>query len=547
MRIKNTAFSPPRTYRSCRPMIVLIALSVVICCACTFSPHRNDEAIRDGYARQVAFDPDPEALSALASPGVQRASQNGKNGTLPATLTLAKAIEIATENNPDRVQAHWRIEQARAMRAMADAAFWPQLSVYTEYMQGDAPSAYLFKKIDQRMLPPDVNFNDPGWFRNFESGLRGEMNLFNGFRDHLAMQAAQMDVEISRSSHTQVLNDLTAEVIKTYYDALAARDFIGIAQASVETAAEQLRIVRVHYEGGAVFKSDVLSLEVRLAEAQEQLVSSRIRSRLARAALAHLMGHDPALLAGDAQSEAEIDAQSGADIDAQTEAGLDARIEAEIDSPTDTIQLMETTWRPVIPEHYEQGLVLAMAQRPELLQAHRQVEKTRYGLFAARGAYLPRLDLMAAYYLNDPSMDYNLDRDNWTAALLLTWDIFSGFSRSAGVDRARAMLRQMSAAERQAILQVQLDVKRSYLNLNEAVARHAVAERSKRSAEESFRMVREHYQGGAVPISRYLEAELDRNRTRIRSTAAYYDQMKANAEVARAIGLWAWEKPEIEE
>jgi outer membrane protein len=547
MRIKNTAFSPPRIYRSCRPMIVLIALSVVICCACTFSPHRKDEVIRDGYARQEAFDRDPEALSAFASPGVQRAGKNGKNGVLPATLTLAKAIEIATENNPDRVQGHWRVEQARAMRAMADAAFWPQLSVYTEYMQGDAPSAYLFKKIDQRMLPPDVNFNDPGWFRNFESGLRGEMNLFNGFRDHLAMQAAQMDVEISRSSHTQVLNDLTAEVIKAYYDALAAGDFIGIAQASVETAAEQLRIVRVHYEGGAVFKSDVLSLEVRLAEAQEQLVSSRIRSRLARAALAHLMGHDPALLAGDAQSGAEIDARTESEIDARTEAGIDARTEAEIDARTDAIQLMETTWRPVIPEHYEQGLVLAMAQRPELLQAHRQVEKTRYGLFAARGAYLPRLDLMAAYYLNDPSMDYNLDRENWTAALLLTWDIFSGFSRSAGVDRARAMLRQMSAAERQAILQVQLDVKRSYLNLNEAAARHAVAERSKRSAEESFRMVREHYQGGAVPISRYLEAELDRNRTRIRSTAAYYDQMKANAEVARAIGLWAWEKPEIEE
>ncbi len=520
MRIESTAFSPSRTYRSRRSMIVAIALSVVICCACTFAPHRNFDDIRGGYARQVALDPGPEALSALALPGVRRVE---KNGTLPATLTLAKAIEIASENNPDRVQAHWRIEQARAMRAMADAAFWPKLSVYTEYMQGDAPSAYLFKKIDQRMLPSDVNFNDPGWFRNFESGLRGEMNLFNGFRDHLAIKAAQIDVEISRSSHTQVLNDLTAEVIKTYYDALAAKDFIGIAQASVETAAEQLRIVRVHYEGGAVFKSDVLSLEVRLAEAQEQLVSSRIRLRLVRAALAHLMGHDPSLLAGDAQAETDIEARTGA------------------------IQLTETTWRPVIPEHYEDGLVLAMAQRPELLQAHKQVQKTRYGLFAARGAYLPRLDLMAAYYLNDPSMDYNLDRENWTAALLLTWDIFTGFSRSAGVSRADAMLRQMLAADHQATLRVQLDVKRSYLNLDEAVARHAVAERSKHSAEESFRMVREHYQGGAVPISRYLEAELDRNRTRIRSTAAYYDQIKANAEVARAIGMWARGKPEIEE
>jgi outer membrane protein len=519
MRIEHTAFSPPRSHRFRSPMIVSIALSVVICCACTFAPHRNYEDIRDAYARRVANDPSP-GTSALSLPGAKHAENNG---ILPATLTLAKAVEIASENNPDGVQALWRIEQARAMRAMADAAFWPKVAVYTEYMQGDAPSAYLFKKIDQRRLPPDVNFNDPGWFRNFESGLRGQMNLFNGFRDHLAVQAAQIDFEISRSSRTQVLNDLTAEVITTYYEALAARDFIGIAQAAVETADEQLRIVRVHYEGGAVFKSDVLSLEVRLAEAQEQLVSSRIRSRLARAALAYLMGYDPTWLADDPQPGTDTDVQA------------------------DTIGLAQTQWTPAIPERYEDGLVSAMAQRPELFQARRQVEKTRLGLFAARGAYLPRLDLMAAYYLNDPHMEYNLDRENWTAALLLSWDIFTGFSRSAGVNKAYAMLQQMLAADRQATLQVQLDVKRSYLNLDEAISRHAVAERSKRSAEESFRMVKEHYQGGVVPISRYLEAELDRNRTRIRSTAAYYDQIKANAQVARAIGLWAREKPEIEE
>lgn len=429
-----------------------------------------------------------------------------------APLSLVEAIEIASRNNPDLAQAKWRIEQARAMRAIAEAAFWPQLSAYTEYMQGDTPSAYLFKTIDQRMLPAGVDFNNPGWFENFESGIAGKMNLFNGFQDYSATLMARTDIDISRGQRAQILNDLTTEVISTFYKVLSARDLIRIAETSVDTVAEQYRITQVHYEGGAALKADVLSLEVRLAEAREQFVSSRNRHQLARAALANLMGFDPA---------------------AWIEQG--AVLAETIEQP------------PPFPENYDDGIILAMAHRPELLQARQQVVKSHIGLTAAKGTYLPRLDLMAAYSLADRHMDYNLERDNWTAALVLHWDIFTGFSRSAGVNQAEAMFRQMLAADRKAILQVKHDVKTSYLNRQEAASRHAVAVRSVESAEESFRLIKEQYQGGAVPVTRYLQAELDRNRAQMRSTAAWYDRIKADAEVARALGLWTHALPQTQE
>nr|WP_205241826.1 TolC family protein [Desulfobulbus alkaliphilus] len=429
-----------------------------------------------------------------------------------APLSLAEAIETAFANNPDLEQAKWRIEQARAMRAMAEAAFWPQLTAYTEYMQGDAPSAYLFKTIDQRMLPPDIDFNNPGWFENFESGIRGRMNLFNGFQDYSATMMARSDIDISRGQRAQVVNNLTAEVISTFYNVLSARDFIRIAETSVDTVAEQYRITQVHYEGGAAYKADLLSLEVRQAEAHEQLVASRNRLQLARAALANLMGLDPA---------------------AWIEQGA---------------VLAENTGQPpTIPDHYDAGIILALAHRPELLQARQQVIKSHIGMTAAKGTYLPRLDLVAAYYLADPNLEYNLDRENWTAALVLNWDIFTGFSRSARVNQAQAVFRQMLAADRSAILQVKHDVKTSYLKRQEAEARSMVAMRSVESAEESFRLIKELYRGGAVPITRYLEAELDRNRARMRSTTAFYDRIRADAEVARALGLWALERSSPQE
>jgi outer membrane protein TolC len=51
-------------------------------------------------------------------------------------------------------------------------------------------------------------------------------------------------------------------------------------------------------------------------------------------------------------------------------------------------------------------------------------------------------------------------------------------------------------------------------------------------------LVKKQYEGGSATVTRYLEAELDRNQARIRVIVARYDREKARAEVGRAIGYW---------
>ena len=430
-----------------------------------------------------------------------------KESTYP--LNLAQVIDIAISNNPNLQQATHRMAKAKAMKSLADTAFWPMVGFYTEYTQGDAPSAYLFKTIDQRQLPPNVNFNDPGWFENYESGLQARMNLFNGGRDYLGLQMAKQGLDISELDRQSVANELTAQVITAFYDVLAAEDFVAIAETSVDTVSEQLRIMQVQYEGGGALKSDVLSLKVRLAQAKEALVQSRNRYKLAKAALANLMGMDP----------------------------------AEFTKKKDL--LVKSSAPPIqVPDTYEDGILHALSHRPELEKVRKQLVKSRMGLDAAKTNYLPSIDLMGKYYVDDPSMDYDRDRENWTAGVMFNWDLFTGFSTQARVGKADAMVKEMLAADRQATLGIKLDVKNAYLNREAAQARYEVAASSVDSAEASYQLVKEHYKGGAVTITRYLEAELDRNRARIRSTAAFYDQIKADADLARAIGKWAGRNPQ---
>jgi outer membrane protein TolC len=427
------------------------------------------------------------------------------DGTSPATcavnsqLTLQNVLAIARDNNPDLLMAVARIERARAMLEKSVAPFYPQVNVYTEYLQGDAPSAYLFKTIDQRKLPPGTDFNNPGWFENYESGVSAGINLYNGGRDSLNRRIAETGLTISELDRDSIENQVMATAIGAYYDVLAATAFTAVARESVDTTRSQLRVMQVRFESGGALRTDLLSLEVRVAETQEVLVQSRNRQRLAKAALAEILGVEPGVPFG------LVEARKGA-------------VE--------------------VPEDQFKALDYALAHRPELASVHEKLRQSKMAVDAARSGYLPQLDFLTRYYADDPEMKYSSNRDNWTAGLYLNWKIFDGFATRSERAEALSQLQETMAADRKTLLAVKFDVKKAYLNLNEARERLKVATANVTTAEETYRLVKRQYEGGSANITRYLEAELAFNRAKMRESAAYFDREKARAQIARAIGYW---------
>ena len=431
-----------------------------------------------------------ESYFSAFSPG--RAGAAGK-------IDLPRAIAIGIRNNPDMVMALSRITRSEAMIEEAKSAFWPVFGFYTEYGEGDAPSAYLFKTIDQRQLPAGVNFNDPGAFRNFESGGVARLNLFRGGRDLLRKGLAEKAHTINKIDLISVKNDLAALIIKSYFTSLAARDLIQIERESVDAVEVQLKTVRVRHQGGSALKSEVLSLAGRLAKARADLIRAENAYRISIAALANLMG-----------------------------------MEADAD-----IEIAANGWRPPdLPANYREGLPFALAKRPELMKVRERIISSKMALDLEQRGGLPTLDVQAKGYVDDPDMKYGQDRSNWTAGIVLNWEIFSGFSRKAKIHAAQAVLEEMLVADRKATQSVQLDVKTAYLRRSESEARLEVAKASAIQAEEALRLVRKEYEGGSATIVRYLDAQLAQNTARVSEISAYYDLKKAGADLCRALGCF---------
>ena len=420
------------------------------------------------------------------------------------SLSLKDAVRIALINNPDLQMAAARIRQTEALIEKSQAAFYPSLGFYTEYLRGNAPSAYLFKKLDQRDFDFSEDFNDPDVFDNFESGLNARWNLYRGGRDQLNRQMAETGREISHLDRQSVHNALVASVIQTYYDYLTADAFSNIAKDSVATVDDQLRVMKVRYEAGGALKSDLLSLQVRRSEAQEKEVRSHNRMELSRTALANILG-----------------------IGIRHPLALDKTAMTEL----------------TVPDQFEAGLTYALTHRPEIRGLHEKVRQSRMAIDKAHAGYIPSIDAFGKIYYDDEDMDYDFDEENWTAGILFNWEIFEGFRTRADEHEAQAIFEGMLHRDRKTTLAVELEVKTAYLGLTDARARLEVARQRVANADESLKLVGHQYEGGSATVTRYLEAELARNQARMSQAAAFYDREKAVADIARAIGYLATAYP----
>lgn len=420
-------------------------------------------------------------------------------------LAIEEAIQISLDENPDITMASYLVKKASADFEKTRAFFMPAVSVYSEFSAGDAPSAYLFKTIDQRDLPQSVDFNDPGSFSNLETGITMGWNIYRGGQDALAREMAATDIDEKRAMLAATKDQIVLSVIKLYFSVLKAENYVSIAKESKNTINEQLRIMEVRFKGGGVLKSDILSLMARAAEAEKVLVQSENLYATTLASLTNLMGREP----------------------------------------VDTIRLVKGCTCPVrFPKDYTTGCQTALDKRPEIQLARERIKKAETAFQMAHGEYLPRVDVQSTYYMDTDNTEFNADDANYTIGIRAQWDIFTGFSTAAKRSAAQHQLNRAVSGLKKTRLAVMRDVKTAFLNLTEAEKRYRAAETATAQAEESFELAKIRYMGGSVPITRYLETELAKNQADINLASARFDKKIAKGEIARALGILSsiWEQ-----
>ena len=423
-------------------------------------------------------------------------------------LGVHEAVALALARNPDLASASARVEAAAAALAQSEATLWPRLSADLTVLRSNAPSTYHFKTIDAPELEPGTDFNDPGTISNTEAGLSLGWNLYNGGRDQLAIWAAEVVQAGGRAQRAAVENALVAGVVAACLDVRAAGELALADEASVRTVEAEVEELSTRLAGGAALRSDLLSLEVRLAEARERKLRTELGLRLALATLRSLLALAP-------------------------------------DQPLELSDEPFESGPP--PSSLAEARAEAFLERPELEAARRAIERARLDEAAAERSWWPRLDVLARVWGGTNDLSLDLNDANATLMLSLGFDVFDGGARSAALDGARAALREVREADRRALIDVALDVEASWLRLEEARARLDVASQAVGASEETLQLVEQQFRGGSATVTRYLEAEAARTQARTALIRARLDLDRTQVDLARAVGRLGTDALDTEE
>ncbi|MNS04990.1 Cobalt-zinc-cadmium resistance protein CzcC precursor [compost metagenome] len=193
-------------------------------------------------------------MALLASPAIAE-----------APLAMPEAVQLALHQNPEVRAAERQIEAARAREVQAATLPNPNLSLVIDQVPVMSPAA-----------------------GNYMAGISQPL-LLGGQRE-ARIEAAAVERELAEIERDVLVNDLAAEVRKTFAQVLFAQEALRQARVNFESAQTLLSATRKRLRAGEVPRVEELRAEVEASRAQRDVDAANAQLQSSRALLNVLMG-----------------------------------------------------------------------------------------------------------------------------------------------------------------------------------------------------------------------------------------------------------------
>jgi len=403
-------------------------------------------------------------------------SVSARAQTEPLRLTLGDAIRRALGTGTQAELARSNEELARIARSEALNALLPQ---------ADAK----LMRYNQSINLATFGFTLPGFpsvvgpFNVTDAQLAAAVQVFNmaALRRY---QSLQSSANATRYQSQQAENDVAAAVARLYLMVQRAQSQIAARQADIALFTRLLQTSQDEFKAGTGTRLDVAQSNVQLARARQALLVAQNDRQNAALALLNAVG-------ADESSDVVI-----------------------ADTPN-----VPTSVPPI-----DTSLASARTQRPELRQAEENERAAKLTVDAARARLLPSVSLD---FEGDMSGNHSNDL-RWTRRIAANLGVpLFHADINANIARAKVMLHDAQTRRTQLERDVEQDVRRSLMTLQNAESRVGVATETVQVAEEALTVSRDRRAAGyGSPV------EVDRAQDAYRQ--AHEDLIAAQADAAAA-------------
>ncbi len=409
---------------------------------------------------------------------------HGQEQPTPAVLSLADAIELARQYNPQYRQAINRLDGAAAQVRSGFGQFLPRLDIGANFNGATSKTV-----TGQNDFGEPIRLPEPIEFRSSSASqsISASWEVFNGLgniNNYRSTKASQVSAEASADATAW---SVEAETTRRFYEVLRAIRQLELEQDLLEQ--QEARLDRTER-----------LFAVSTSQTQEDVLGARAD-------------------AATQQVQVEV---AGGDL-AKTKLALREQIGIETHFEFDVVGALPALFDPMLLD--ASALVeVAMTVSPDVQSLDASANAASARASSTRGARWPSVRLNAGYTRSvslgsfDALTEFNPQNSAFSFGLGINWSLFTGFQTTAQVTQADVDARNAGESLREGRLRIERSVRSALIDVQNASRSHASAQISADLNRERVRLAEERYAIGAVQfatLQQYVVTSAQADRTLI--------------------------------
>jgi len=492
--------------------------------------------------------PLPKANKPLsASPGEE--ALRGRLQSQPLTINDVVAIALATNRTlATAVEAFW---QSQGVTTTARAGLNPSLSAsysLTRYNQEQVSNLGGQSLVIQQQYVNQLNAG-----LNLPVDITGEL--------HAAVNQAKFQQLAAGLEVNRVRNQIVLDAKNAFYAVLRDQALVTVAEGNLQNAVDRLADAQLRLSAGTVAHFDVTRAQTDVASAQQILIKNR-------SALSQAFAQINSTIGLNIDTAYQLTTKSAVEVPPGAAGGASNYVLPNVKpSPppenslngqkgqalgdqgaTQAAQVQDfVVGNPISPgADYENILKEALRTRPEILREDANIAAARKGIVVARAGQLPSVSI--GYNVNYAPNSGTLAGQvlSGYAGLTLSVPLYDGGATRGKVMQAKALVSRAETARREQIDAVTLDVRITYLNLQQTEQAIAAARQELAQADESYRLARLRYsagvtsQSGVSPLIELSNAQQALSQAQNDYVNALYDYNNNRSALDKAVGRYSY-------
>ncbi|MFC1537657.1 TolC family protein, partial [Gemmatimonadota bacterium] len=433
----------------------------------------------------VPFYHDYNIASLFPVGAVFTAVDNDQGGSGQKQLSLDQCIDLALDKNPAHQKSHENLRATTGEILTAWGEYMPTVSA--GYSLGQSNRTYSFVDNSGALRIGG------GISKSTYSRLSFSYTLFNRAAKYFSMKNAYYLRDARRSQLRSSELTLVNQVRQAYFNALRQEKLLVAARELEKERREQLRLAEARFSVGSVTKLDVLQAQIDLQNQELQILQYENQVLTTKMDLNRAMGTD--LKEGIMLTEEFGIQETLYDIDGLVKEALD--------------------------------------KHPDIQSLEYGIKQEEGNLWMGRLSYLPTVYTSASYQRSEDFLAFIPEGQKGRGLSLgLNWNILDSFARFRQNRNIEVDLHNLRYDLATARLDIEQNVRQSYLELLRLYQSHLALAETKRLAESSLELEKERYRLGAASLLDLRTAQVDYAQKEVDLINSVYDFHRALSDLS---------------